>query len=113
MRSCGPLADAGRVAPVASYRVLVVAGLVEIKDPISAKRDARELFFVASKDARLARGHHQALILIELASAAHLEVNTWTVNDEAEMRRLLPLGLGAMITDEVTKLARVMKTTRD
>ncbi len=47
-----------------------------------------------------------------MANAAGLEVNTWTVNDEANMRRLLPLGLGAIITDEVATLARVMKTTR-
>lgn len=37
-----------------------------------------------------------------------LPVNTWTVNDEAEMRRLLALGVNAIITDVPDVLKREM-----
>ena len=37
-----------------------------------------------------------------------LPVNTWTVNEEAEMRHLLALGVNAIITDVPDVLARVM-----
>lgn len=36
-----------------------------------------------------------------------LPINTWTVNDEAEMRRLLDLGVNAIITDVPDVLERV------
>lgn len=45
---------------------------------------------------------------VDSAADAGLEVNTWTVNAEHRMRELLPLGLGAIITDDPTMLARVM-----
>lgn len=38
-----------------------------------------------------------------------LPVNTWTVNEEADMRRLLELGVNAIITDVPDVLAAVMK----
>ncbi len=40
-----------------------------------------------------------------------LPVNTWTVNDEAEMRRLLALGVNAIITDVPDVLKTVMTSS--
>lgn len=37
-------------------------------------------------------------------------INTWTVNDEAEMRRLLMLGVNGIVTNEPGKLHDVMQT---
>lgn len=46
--------------------------------------------------------------LIRRVHALGVQVHYWTINDEAEMRRLLDLGADAIITDEVTRLKRVL-----
>ncbi len=48
----------------------------------------------------------------ELIAEVHeedLRVFAWTVNDEAEMRRLLALGVDGIITDEPERLATVLQ----
>jgi glycerophosphoryl diester phosphodiesterase len=37
-----------------------------------------------------------------------LQVHVWTIDDEAEMRRLLDLGVDGIMTDEVTLLHTVI-----
>lgn len=44
------------------------------------------------------------------APLPRLPINTWTVNDEAEMRRLLVLGVNAIITDVPDLLGQVMNS---
>jgi len=45
---------------------------------------------------------------IAAAHAAELEVHVWTINDEAEMHRLLDLGVDAIMTDRPDVLREVL-----
>lgn len=46
--------------------------------------------------------------LITAAHAAGVEVHIWTVNDEADMRRLLALGVDGLVTDRVDLALKVV-----
>ncbi|MGR0219115.1 glycerophosphodiester phosphodiesterase [Agromyces sp. ZXT2-6] len=46
--------------------------------------------------------------LVDSAHAAGLEVHVWTVNDEADMRRLLALGVDGIVTDRADVALRVV-----
>lgn len=46
---------------------------------------------------------------IEYAHARGLQVHVWTINDRAEMGRLLDLGVDAIITDEIADLRAVLE----
>jgi glycerophosphoryl diester phosphodiesterase len=41
-----------------------------------------------------------------------LQVHVWTINEEAEMRRLLDLGVDALVTDEARLLRDVLAQVR-
>lgn len=49
--------------------------------------------------------------LVDTAHAAGLEVHVWTVNEEAEMRRLLALGIDGIVTDRADLALRVISET--
>ncbi|GMR23946.1 MAG: glycerophosphodiester phosphodiesterase [Acidobacteriota bacterium] len=46
--------------------------------------------------------------LLELADAFNIKVQVWTVNDEADMKRLLDMGVQGIITDYPDRLLRLM-----
>jgi glycerophosphoryl diester phosphodiesterase len=51
------------------------------------------------------------IVTADFVAAAHrfdLEVHVWTINDEAEMRRLLALGVDAIMTDFPARAAAVL-----
>jgi glycerophosphoryl diester phosphodiesterase len=53
-----------------------------------------------------------AIVTPETIAAAHargLEVHVWTINDEAEMERLLDLGVDGLITDLPARAAAVLR----
>ncbi len=51
-------------------------------------------------------------VLVSTAHANKQAVNTWTVNDEMEMRRLIPLGVDAIITNYPERLRAVLDDSR-
>jgi len=46
--------------------------------------------------------------LLDLADAFNVKVQVWTVNDEADMRRLLDMGVHGIMTDYPDRLLRMM-----
>jgi glycerophosphoryl diester phosphodiesterase len=52
------------------------------------------------------------LSLLEVAGASNRPIQVWTVNDEADMERLLEMGVQAIITDRPDRLAGLMGRTR-
>jgi glycerophosphoryl diester phosphodiesterase len=50
--------------------------------------------------------------LIEFAHAREVQVHVWTINDPAEMHRLLDLGADGIITDYPGRLAKVIGDRR-
>ncbi|MGR2751777.1 glycerophosphodiester phosphodiesterase [Agromyces arachidis] len=49
--------------------------------------------------------------LLETAHLAGIEIHVWTVNEEAEMRRLLALGVDGIVTDRADLALRVTSAT--
>jgi glycerophosphoryl diester phosphodiesterase len=74
-------------------------------DPVAAVRDQRVDYYAP----------HHSLVTPELLRTLHdagIPVVTWTVNDPADMRRLIAMGLGAlpgdgMISDFPDRLAKL------
>lgn len=74
--------------------------------------DPMRMLEVAKADGFVAvHPHHHDVTEALMARARELglEVNTWTVNDPARMAELIPMGLGAIITDEPEKLAALLE----
>jgi len=46
--------------------------------------------------------------LLELAGAMNIQVQVWTVNEEADMKRLLDMGVQGILTDYPDRLLRLM-----
>lgn len=46
--------------------------------------------------------------VLRLSHAAGRVVHVWTINDEAEMHRLIDLGVDGLVTDDITTLKRVL-----
>ncbi|HEU0013424.1 MAG TPA: glycerophosphodiester phosphodiesterase [Longimicrobium sp.] len=118
----------------AQHRVLVAAGdarnrrrLADYPGPTSA--GAQQLYaFYALHLARLARFHRPTVDAHQMpernggrqvlnprwvaeAHAHNLAVHVWTVDEEADMRRLLAWGVDGIITDRPDRLARVLHQT--
>ena len=51
--------------------------------------------------------------LIEHAHAHGVQVHVWTINDPAEMTRLLDLGVDGIVTDHPERLARLIEARQD
>ena len=50
---------------------------------------------------------------VEAAHAHGVEVHVWTIDDPAEMRRLVSLGVDGIMTDEPARLLEVLGRRRD
>ncbi len=91
----------------------------------ASERDIRDFLRCASKGTPPAPGPMalqipadfggQPLVtesLVEFAHTTGIEVHVWTINDPAEMRRLLDLGVDGIITDFPGRLADVIREWR-
>jgi glycerophosphoryl diester phosphodiesterase len=58
---------------------------------------------------RLGRRPFVTAALLADAHSLGLKVHAWTVNDAAEMERLLDLGVDGIITDEIETLRDLMR----
>jgi glycerophosphoryl diester phosphodiesterase len=63
-----------------------------------------------------ADGVHPESVMVDMAYAAwarnaHLPLRVWTVDDEAEMRRLIALGVDAVITDLPDRMLEIVKSS--
>jgi glycerophosphoryl diester phosphodiesterase len=64
-----------------------------------------------------ADGIHPETVMVDTAYVAwaskqRLPLRVWTVDDDAEMRRMLALGVDAMITDVPDRLIEIMRSSR-
>jgi len=105
------------------------ARLAALAEPIAqgaSERDIREFLSCAAAGKEPARGPMalqippdfggQPLVdaaLIDFAHARGIRVDVWTINDPAEMRRLLELGADGIITDYPGRLAGVIRAWRE
>ncbi len=127
----GPLADLIRTAGVAdrvclgSFSDRRLATLRQTLGPqVATSMGPREIFRLVRASAR-GRGFGTTAVAAQVpvswqrfpivtprfvasAHAADLEVHVWTINDESEMRRLLDLGVDAIMTDRPDVLRDVL-----
>jgi glycerophosphoryl diester phosphodiesterase len=88
----------------------------ELRAFYAAHRMRATRFFVPAVDAlQLPEIHEDRRIVTERlvadAHAANLAVHVWTVDAEADMRRLLAWGVDGIVTDRPDVLARVLRDT--
>lgn len=133
VRAADAVADAIR-GTRSEHRILVAAGeradrgrLRSESWPISASEEELRAFYIAHRlratgvfipgvDAlQLPEMHEGRRILSERlvadAHAANLAVHVWTIDTEADMRRLLGWGVDGIVTDRPDILARVLHDT--
>ncbi len=94
-----------RLAKRLSPRVSIGQSLLPLKFPASAA-----LKLAGYSGAEMINVHHRFLSpkLVEKAHQAGLIVNAWTVNSEAEMKRMLAAKVDGIITDRPKLLNRIL-----
>jgi glycerophosphoryl diester phosphodiesterase len=102
-----------RFRKVSGGRVPTSASRVEISIFYFASRVYLEKFVPVNYDALQIPTRHRGFEIatprfIEAAHSRGVRVDVWTINDEKEMRRLLDLGVDAVMTDEPEILSRVL-----
>jgi glycerophosphoryl diester phosphodiesterase len=99
-----PVCMAVSPASVAAVRLLPVWG----KGAGWAQRMQAERLHTAQAWCAQVPGRVASPAFIRRAHALGLDVHAWTINDKAEMRRLLDLGVDGIMTDEVAMLRDVL-----
>ncbi|MBA2691873.1 MAG: glycerophosphodiester phosphodiesterase [Rubrobacter sp.] len=102
-----------RFRRVSGGRVPTSASRVEISVFYFASRLFLEKFVPVGYDALQVPTRHRGFEVVtpRFIKAAHsrgVRVDVWTINDAAEMRRLLDLGVDVVMTDEPEVLSRVL-----
>jgi glycerophosphoryl diester phosphodiesterase len=102
---------------VAAPDVLTGFSAPEVADFVFRVRDGRLAGYRPRGAALQVPPAHQGIPIVtpETVAAAHalgLEVHVWTINDEAEMERLLDLGVDAIMTDFPARGAAVLARRR-
>ena len=98
-RACPRVATGGSFREVATFLILSFGGLAGLHDPAFDALLVSEL----SGPVRVVTPR-----FLRSARQAGLPVIVWTVNDAAEMRRLLELGVDGILTDDPATLASVL-----
>ena len=98
-RACPGVATAGGPSEAAEFLALYQAGLAASYSP---RMQALQLPEYAAGVRVLTRG------FVEAAHGRNLEVHAWTINDAADMRRLLDAGVDGVMTDYPDRLLEVV-----
>jgi glycerophosphoryl diester phosphodiesterase len=98
-RECPEVATSAATGEVANFLALQRAGLASSYSPAMQALQVPERaggFSVLTRD------------FVEAAHGRGLRVHVWTVNDEADMRRLFELGVDGIMTDYPDRLLKVL-----
>jgi glycerophosphoryl diester phosphodiesterase len=98
-RECPEVATSASTGEVASFLSLYEAGLTASYSPAMQALQVPERAGVLS------------VLTRDFVNAAHgrnLRVHAWTINDEADMRRLVEMGVDGVMTDYPDRLLRVL-----
>jgi glycerophosphoryl diester phosphodiesterase len=98
-RACPEVATAASPAEASRFLALYKTGLADsYSPPMQALQIPQTLggFAVVSKD------------FIEAAHRRNLQVHVWTINDEADMRKLIDAGADGIMTDYPDKLLKLL-----
>jgi glycerophosphoryl diester phosphodiesterase len=98
-RLCPEVATSASPSEVSEFLTFQKTGIADsYRPPMQALQVPRNLFGlqVVTKD------------FVEAAHRRNLRVHVWTINDEAEMRRLIDLGVDGIMTDYPDKLLNLL-----
>lgn len=98
-QSCPGVATAASPSDVRGAFVLSTLGLAELHTPTS------EAYQVPVRQGSLTIVTQR---FIDGAHARNVDVHVWTIDEEADMRRLLAMGVDGIITDRPDRLVRVL-----
>jgi glycerophosphoryl diester phosphodiesterase len=101
-RECPEVATSASTGEVATFLALQEAGLASSYSPVMQALQVPErsgVVPVLTRD------------FVEAAHGRNLRVHVWTINDEAEMRRLIVTGVDGIMTDYPDKLLDVLGRT--